>query len=163
MSFDVNFEKYQPDDREEIVEISLRAWEPIYRGYEEALGQEIFNMVYPDWKGKKREETEKMCDDENCFVYVVRDGDRIVSFVSYYMDENKKIGTVGYNGVHPDYQGRGIGNKMYKFVLERLKDHGMKCATVITGGDDAHLPARKGYERAGFSKHLQSRRYYCLL
>lgn len=37
---------------------------------------------------------------------------------------------------------------------------GMKYATVSTGLDDGHAPARRAYEKMGFSKNLPSVKYY---
>ncbi len=31
---------------------------------------------------------------------------------------------------------------------------------VMTGLDDAHAPARRAYEKAGFDKHIENIRYY---
>ncbi|MEM9257441.1 MAG: GNAT family N-acetyltransferase, partial [Pseudomonadota bacterium] len=37
---------------------------------------------------------------------------------------------------------------------------GMRVATVATGGDPSHLPARKAYEKAGFNVQIPSV-WYC--
>jgi len=53
--------------------------------------------------------------------------------------------------VDPDHQGRGIGTALTGFALDRLKDAGMKVAMVETGGDPGHAPARRVYEKAGYT------------
>ena len=40
--------------------------------------------------------------------------------------------------------------------MKALKAAGMQLATVGTGGDPSHAPARRAYEKAGFSVHIPS-------
>ena len=44
----------------------------------------------------------------------------------------------------------GIGPKLYDKVLQTMKEQGMEYATVTTGLDDGHAPARRAYQKAGF-------------
>ena len=44
---------------------------------------------------------------------------------------------------------------MYQAVFERFKAEGMQAAMVTTGLDDAHAPARRAYERAGFKRKAE--------
>jgi hypothetical protein len=37
------------------------------------------------------------------------------------------------------------------FALQLFKEQGMKLALVGTGGDPGHAPARRAYERAGYT------------
>ena len=45
---------------------------------------------------------------------------------------------------------------MYELVLERMREQGMLLATVGTGGDPSHAPARRAYEKVGFGPALPS-------
>jgi len=49
---------------------------------------------------------------------------------------------------------------MYDFVMERMKEAGMKAVRVNTGADEAHAPARRAYEKAGFERSIPSVMYY---
>jgi GNAT superfamily N-acetyltransferase len=61
--------------------------------------------------------------------------------------------------VHPDYQNHGIGTDLNNFVLGKMREAGMKLAVVGTGGDPGHAPARRSYEKAGYTG-LPLVRYY---
>ena len=37
------------------------------------------------------------------------------------------------------------------FALARMKESGMKVASLSTGGDPGHAPARRAYEKAGYT------------
>jgi hypothetical protein len=52
---------------------------------------------------------------------------------------------------------------MYNFVLVQMRDAGMNAAVVTTGGDDAHAPAERAYEEAGFSGPVPSVEYHIKL
>lgn len=65
-------------------------------------------------------------------------------------------------------QGRRSGGTIYElaqrreddaqegFALERMQQAGMKVATVATGGDPSHAPARRAYHKAGFDVEIPS-------
>ena len=70
------------------------------------------------------------------------------------------IGEIGNNAVHPDLRGQGIGPRMYQYAFDRLRERGMRYVKVGTGGDPAHAPARRAYEKAGFTIQLPGVEYY---
>ncbi len=80
----------------------------------------------------------------------------IAGFVSWKADAASKIGEITLNAVHPDCGGKGIGTSLYVHALAALKAAGMQLATVGTGGDPSHEPARRAYEKAGFTTHIPS-------
>ena len=61
------------------------------------------------------------------------------------------MGEISMLAVDPDHQGRGIGTALTGFALDRLKDAEMTVAMVETGGDPGHAPARRVYEKAGYT------------
>jgi len=65
--------------------------------------------------------------------------------------------------VRPDFQGRGIGRRMYEHVFDQMRQAGMRVVKVTTGLDEAHVPARRAYEKVGFERNLQFIEYYRLL
>jgi GNAT superfamily N-acetyltransferase len=65
--------------------------------------------------------------------------------------------------VHPEHANRGIRVALYGLALARMKELGAALATVATGGDPSHAPARRAYEKAGFGPALPSVHLYKLL
>lgn len=53
--------------------------------------------------------------------------------------------------VHPEYQNHEIGTELNIFALQKMKEAGVKMACVSTGGDESHAPARKSYEKSGYT------------
>ena len=121
------------------------------------LREERYGLIggknWDDWKVERSLADHRR--DRGC-VYVTELNGKVVGFFSYEIDETAKIGTVGENGVHPDYRGKGIGGMQIEKVLQILKAHGMKYAEVVTGLNEKHFPARKMYEKAGFKPLYKS-------
>jgi GNAT superfamily N-acetyltransferase len=83
-----------------------------------------------------------------------------VGFITYNLFERKKLGVIGNNAIHPNYQGKGLGTKQYQRVLEIFRENGMLYAGVTTGSDESHAPARAGYEKVGFRPMIHIVQYY---
>ena len=124
------------------------------------MGQKLYPIaIYPDWRKSQKEVVEKVCNEEKIATWVAEVDGEVVGFVSYEINENSKIGEVQMTAVHPEHQNCGIGTQLNLFALEKLKESGMKLAVVGTGGDDGHAPARRSYEKAGYTG-LPLVRYY---
>ncbi|MDQ1327844.1 MAG: hypothetical protein QG641_1127, partial [Candidatus Poribacteria bacterium] len=103
------------------------------------------------------------CEEHPEWVFICEKEGRIVGFITFSLNFDKKIGTIGNNAKDPDSSLKGIGQQMYKAVLDYFRDHDMIYASVHTGLDYAHAPARKAYERAGFNIHHEDVDYYMKL
>ncbi|TNJ65020.1 GNAT family N-acetyltransferase [Paenibacillus hemerocallicola] len=156
--------EWTENDLERVMAITVAAWTPVYNGYLQAMGPDIFHTVHEGWQERKKRSILSSCRNGNgVSVYVVEIGGDVAAFIGYRVDTEQKCGVIWDNAVDPAYQGRGIASAMYRFVLEKMKERGMTVAAVVTGGDEAHIPARRAYEKAGFDKVVPSVRYYMRL
>jgi RimJ/RimL family protein N-acetyltransferase len=83
----------------------------------------------------------------------------VVGFISYATDRLRQVGAIHYNGVAPEYQGRGIGTRQVHQVLSLMREAGMVYAAVGTGLNEGHASARRVYEKAGFKPIIEYRMY----
>jgi len=144
----------RPSDVASIEEIAVAAWEPVFAGFGEAMGEEMLRATRGDWREEKARQVRTACQERPGQAFVAEDPEtgRVAGFVTFHVTERPtKLGEIGNNAVHPDFQGRGIATRLYGRVLERLRELGCTHAKVSTGGDEAHAPARRAYEKAGFS------------
>ena len=148
-----------PADLEDLVRLSLLAWAPVFRSFEQVLGARIYALLYPDWQRQQREAVETVCRDATFSVWVAEEEGQIAGFIAYSFNHKELSGEVELLAVHPDYQNRGIGTDLNQFALQKLREGGMKLAVVATGGDPGHAPARRCYEKAGYTP-LPLVRYY---
>ena len=157
----VSIRPFEARDLDRVVDIALAAWVPIFGSFEKLLGPDLFPVVYPDWKADKKRQIVSACGgDRPMDVWVAEKDGLVVGFITFRMDHGSGIGVIGNNAVHPDVQAHGIGTRLYELALKRMKEAGMKAAQVGTGGDDSHAPARRAYEKAGFTRGIPGVTYY---
>ena len=157
---DFRIRSFTDKDLDDILQLSLLAWEPVFCSFKEILGPKIYPIVYPDWRKSQREGVETTCKNkEKVDVLVAESDGRVVGFVAYEFHKEDETGEVLLLAVHPEYQNLGIGTELNIVALGKMKAAGMKMAVVGTGGDEGHAPARRSYEKAGYTA-LPLVRYY---
>jgi len=137
-------------DIEQIVELSLLAWEPAFESMEKFLGPRIFHVIWPDWRKTQAEGVEGACRATDKYRTLVAEIDgRVVGFIAYEL--KRETGEVVLLAVHPKFQKRGIASQLNQAALDAMKAAGMKMAVAETGGEDGHAPARRAYEKVGYT------------
>ena len=155
---------FKPGDLSAMQRVRKAAFEPVFRSFRDIVGEEIAALAFAHADAEQAKLLDGICGaDSGHHVLVVTIGDEIVGFVSFTVDADTRTGEIGLNAVHPERAGRGIGTEMYEHVMARMKELGMALATVSTGGDPSHAPARRAYEKAGFGPALPSITLYRLL
>lgn len=162
----VELRAYEQTDLEAIVELSLRAWEPVFRSMRTVLGEAIFSRLHePDWETVQAEAVRSSCasDERDVFVAVAVADDRPVGFATVALNAfHERLGVVDMIAVDPAYQRRGIARKLMDRCAEHMRASGMDIAAVGTGGDPGHAPARALYEALDYTA-LPGVRYLKLL
>ena len=143
---------------EAAAEIAAKAWLPIREVNKKLLGEDIYNFLHTNWQDAKKNAVRNSLNEGRGFIALC--DDKVVGFTTYNIDENTKIGEILNNAVSPDVRGLGIAGKLSNEVLNLFKEKGCIAAQVSTGLDDGHAPARKAYEKLGFSKGLPQVEYY---
>jgi len=140
------------EDVEVLVDLTLLAFVPIFESFERILGSTVYQHIWPDWRAGQRDAVVTMCKDrEKVAVLVAERNNQAVGFVAYTLDDKSKTGEIQLIAVHPNYQSHGIATELCRIALEQMKERGMTLARVETGGDPSHAPARRAYEKAGFT------------
>jgi ribosomal protein S18 acetylase RimI-like enzyme len=112
-------------DAEAVVDLSLRAWAPVFASLKRALGSEIFSRLHPDWREDQRRAVEYVCAAKKGRVWVADVGASAVGFVAVDLDHpERSMGEISMLAVDPDHQGGGIGTALTEFALDRLKEAG---------------------------------------
>ena len=142
---------FEDRDAGAVVDLSLRAWAPVFASLERVLGHKIFGRQHPDWREDQRGAVEEVCATKKGRVWVAETEGTPIGFVAIELDHPEhRMGEILMLAVDPDHQGGGIGTALTEFALDRLREAGMKVAMVETGGDPAHAAARRTYEKAGY-------------
>ena len=147
----------RPEDAARLQAIRRAAFAPVFASFRAILGDELYELAQRrDDEAQEGLLTSLMAADSIWSMYVAESGDTIVGFVAVRLDHTTLVGEVGLNAVDPAHAGKGIGTAMYEFAADCLKQGGMKVATVGTGGDPSHAPARRAYQKAGFDIAIPS-------
>ena len=144
-------------DATRLEQVRRVAFAPVFASFVTILGEDIYNLA------QAREDEAQagylaslFAADSTWEVYAAERAGIVMVFVSVWLNLDTAIGEIGLNAVHPDWAGEGIGTEMYRFAIERMRQAGMRVATVSTGGDPSHAPARRAYEKAGFNVGIPS-------
>jgi ribosomal protein S18 acetylase RimI-like enzyme len=137
-------------DVAEIAELSLLAWAPVFESFEKVLGSRVFPILYPDWRKTQAESVAGACRATDKYHTLVAELDGcVVGFIAYEL--KGETGEVVLLAVHPEFQKRGIATQLNQAALDEMKAAGMKMAVVETGGEEGHAPARRAYEKVGYT------------
>ena len=155
----MNMREYRPEDLETVMNIANEAWKPIRKMSNAALGPEIVKRLNPPGSdNSKGQQLKQQIDCGKYGIAICEHEGAVVGFITWKIDGI--TGDICNNAALPGSGLKGIGQMMYKYVLDIFRKEGVKVAKVTTGLDWAHAPARRAYERAGFSRHLDSTTYF---
>ncbi|MGW5879681.1 GNAT family N-acetyltransferase [Nocardiopsis terrae] len=147
---DISIRRYAPEDREAVVALALRAWEPVHASMAKVLGARIHGQVVGDWRKRQSQDVRSDLDAEEVRAWVAVT-DRVAGFATVKLDREEATGELHMLAVDPDQQDRGVGSALTRFAEEYMRQEGMKVSLISTGGDPGHAPARAVYERAGYT------------
>ena len=154
---DCTFRSFEPGDLPRLHEIREAALEPVFRSFREIVGERIAQFALAGAEREQAEHLDRICGADSAHdMIVVECGGEIAAFCAVSLNRDTQTGEIDLNAVHPDHQGKGIGTAIYGVALDRMRQAGMRVATVGTGGDASHAPARRAYEKAGFGPAIPS-------
>lgn len=143
-------EPFESSRLESVVNLSLRAWEPVFASIEGEMEPAVFRHFYPDWRTTQAEAVAAACTDDETYVWVASVESRTAGFVALRIDADEGLGEIYMIAVDPEFQRRGIARALTEHSLDWFEAHGMSVVMVETGGDPGHAPARAAYESLGF-------------
>jgi GNAT superfamily N-acetyltransferase len=145
------------DEQPHLDRVRQAAFAPIFASFRSILGDDIYTLAQAREDEAQGELLVTLLAPESGWeVYAAEVAGTVVGFVSIQLNQETQIGEIGLNAVHPDHAGKGVGTAMYDFAIARMQESGMRVATVATGGDPSHAPARRAYEKAGFTAQIPS-------
>jgi ribosomal protein S18 acetylase RimI-like enzyme len=160
----VKIRQFQASDLPAMQRVRHAAFKPVFQSFRDIVGEEIYRLALVNSDRAQERLLATLCQPSGVDrMFVATVAGEIVGFVSFSLNSETRIGEIGLNAVHPGHASRGIGVLMYEFVIARMKEMGMAIATVGTGGDSSHAPARRAYGKAGFNVGIPSIFLYRIL
>ncbi|GAA4048834.1 GNAT family N-acetyltransferase [Parerythrobacter jejuensis] len=154
---DFKIRPFRPVDLPSLHAVRQAAFAPVFANFRSLMGPDIAPFAYGGAEADQGAHLDSICQSGSDHQIVVAEvEDRVIGFCDYALDARTKLGTIGLNAVDPAFAKRGVGSALYRHVLGLMRAGGMKAAGVGTGGDSSHAPARRAYEKAGFSAEIPS-------
>ncbi len=145
------------DDLPELDTVRQAAFAPVFASFRSILGATIYELAQAKDDQAQGELLASLFAAESGWkVFAAEIDGHTVGFVSIQLNNETHVGEIGLNAVHPDHAGKGVGTALYNFAIATMTAAGMQVAMVGTGGDPSHAPARRAYEKAGFTRQLPS-------
>jgi len=141
----------EPDDVAECVRFGLESFRPGFMSFREQCGVDLFNALRPNWEQAHSRYIEEACTDEDKETWVSLIDGAAIGFVILVTNTDTALGEIELLAVDPDHQGQGVGTSLNDVAINRLRDLGMQFAIVSTGSGPGHAPARRSYDKAGFT------------
>lgn len=147
---EIEIRPFASRDLDRIVDLSLRAWAPVFSSVKASFDPELYEYFYPDWQAHQEKDVRRTCSSPDNKTWVATSDDRPVAFAAIRLSVEDKTGEIFMIAVDPDFQRRGISRRLIDFVTSQMKAAGMEMCMLSTGADPGHEPARLAYERSGF-------------
>ena len=144
--------QYRAADEAAVVALALRAWAPVFASLRAVLGNELDERMHgSDWREYQRTSVEGTLANDDMHVWVAEDDGTVVAFMAVTLHTDDSMGELWMLAVDPDAQGRGLGTRLTDLATDWMRDAGMRVAMIATGADPGHAPARRTYEKAGYT------------
>ena len=88
-------EPYTSDYLDAIVQLSLRAWTPVFASIQQAIDADLYHTFYgEDWRTSQQKAVESVCGAENTTVWVAMNADSVVGFIAVKLDPEDNMGEI---------------------------------------------------------------------
>lgn len=145
--------EYSTQYRDDILALSLRAWEAVFPAVRAAVPSFVYDSFYPTgWRERQYRDIATVLDNEPENVSIALDEDGVAGWVCTRLHPEDSMGEIYVLAVDPDHHRNGVGSALMADSFDRARRAGMSMVLVETGDDPGHDPARRTYEAAGFQR-----------
>ncbi|GAA1824580.1 GNAT family N-acetyltransferase [Nesterenkonia flava] len=142
---------YDAAYQDALLDLSIRAWAPVFQSMKRDVPGFVYEAFYPDgWEARQRADLAAVLRDEPANIDVALVDDEVAGWVCTRLHPDDRMAEIYVLAVDPDHQRRGIGALLMEQSYGRAQRAGMRMVMVETGGDAGHTPARELYESDEF-------------
>lgn len=143
---EIRFRPYQDADLPTLKAIMVEAFNGV--SIDQGIEQQYGIINGHEWQWRKARHLDDDVRRDRDGIIVVEDGDRIVGFISTWLDHDAGIGHIPNISLVPDCRGQGIGRQLLEMAKDRFRKAGLTHAKIETLEQNAignHL-----YQALGF-------------
>jgi len=146
------------EDLSAVDALTVAGYAAIQDSFVAMLGEDLYDAVQVDpeqtWEQRKAEQNRRLFAEHPEQLWVLDEAGEVFGYVSFWIVQDRNYGHLDNNAVDARRAGQGWATFMYRHVLDRFRELGLRYAHVDTGLDDAHIPARRAYEAVGFDRSV---------
>jgi ribosomal protein S18 acetylase RimI-like enzyme len=133
-----------------VLDLSIRAWQPVFRQTRHAVPGFVYDSFYPHgWRARQLTDLATVLDGEPENVDVAIVDKNAAGWIYTRLHPEDDMGEIYISAVDPHYQRKGVGAALSAHSFARVRRHGLRMIMVETGCDPGHAPARAAYESLG--------------
>ncbi|MEM8569580.1 MAG: GNAT family N-acetyltransferase [Pseudomonadota bacterium] len=142
---------YSPSFRNEVLDLALRAWAPVFKHTCLEVPQFVYEAFYPNgWETRQTSEILSLLDSDPQGIWLAIADGALAGFIGIKLHPEDQMGEIHILAVSPAHQRQGIGGTLIIFAEDYIQQAGMKMVMVETVADTGHAPARHTYEAADY-------------
>jgi ribosomal protein S18 acetylase RimI-like enzyme len=142
-----------PDDLAPVLALTIEVFGPFYENsFRGMVPPRVFEHQHGSWAQDYARQVPTLLDPENHRHVLVAEHNRaIVGFIAWHIDLDRRHGEIDMLAVSPAERRAGVGTDLCQHALRAMGEADVAVVELGTGGDDFHRPARRLYEKLGFS------------
>lgn len=149
----IQIDPYQPSQRQALLDLTLRAWAPVFDRLEPEVDAFVFSNFYPNgWQARQLQDIGTFLDGNVGHTIVATYDDRIAGFAGISLYPADKMGEITVIAVDPAFQRKGIAQLLIARCEDLIRTKGMDMVMIETGDDSGHRPARETYQSQGYRR-----------
>ncbi|QVQ53676.1 GNAT family N-acetyltransferase [Spiractinospora alimapuensis] len=144
---------YEASDFQPLLDLTIATFDPFYEGsYRPLVGETVFANLHGAWRRDYHDLMRSVHDPQRGrHAAVALLDDTIVGYARWVIRTDRSHGELDMLAVAPSYRGHGAGRALAQHAIDHMRAAGLDVASINTGGDAFHAPARALYEELGFT------------
>lgn len=126
----VTIRTFQEGDLEELKRITVEAFDGI--ALDQRVEQQLGMLHGRDWRWRKARDVEEDARANPAGLFVAKDGDNLLGYVSTRLDRDAGKGRIPNLAVLAAARGSGLGRRLIEHALDYFRQQGMTFAMIET-------------------------------
>lgn len=150
---DFNIVPYERIHKEAVLDLTLRAWAPVFERMASELPAFVYEAFYPSgWEVRQRADVADLLDTEPQHIWLAFLDKVLAGFIGIRLHPEDQMGEILIIAVSPSHQHSGTSQMLMRFGEDYVRGTGSKVMMVETVDDTGHAPALRAYEAFGFQR-----------
>jgi len=139
---------FHEHDLAAVTDLTIATFQAFYEeSFRPLVGEVIFANQHGHWRDDYRREVAEMHRPANHKYVWVADADgEIAAYVAFTVDVAQRTGEITHVAVSAAHRRLHLGTALCRHAFGEMRALGAEVATIGTGGDPFHAPARALYE-----------------